>query len=284
MSSQERTERRAGQVVLATFLLAGAAAGALVFIYWWDDNIQLEGAFTGICFLALAIGLIVWSHHLLPEGPFAEEYPDLQSPAHMEATVLASLDRGGIGRRRLLLGSLGLAGAGLTAGLVSSLRALGPTPGSLAHTPWRDKRVLVTSDGKPVHADDLPVGGVLTVFPQGFTTEPNVPAALIHLPPGANHPLPGRGSWAPRGLIAYSKVCSHAGCPVNLYNRADHSLMCPCHQSTFDVTRGARPVFGPAGGPLSQLPLAIGADGVLHSTGDYSAPPGPVYWHHGTEG
>jgi ubiquinol-cytochrome c reductase iron-sulfur subunit len=261
------------------FLAAAASAVAFSVVFWWNSNTQLEGVFIGISFLLLAGGLVLWSHRLMPEGPFEEEYPELRSPAETEAEAVASMDRGGIRRRRVLIGSVGVVGASLTAGLVSSLRSLGPAPYSLGGTPWRGGRVVVTSSGDPVRADGIPVGAVASVFPKGFIDNPQTQAMLIHLPPRVNRPLPGRESWAPDGFVCYSKVCSHAGCPVNLYNRTAYELTCPCHQSTFDVPRGAEPVFGPAGGPLPQLPLTIAADGTLRSTGDFSGPPGPVYWH-----
>jgi ubiquinol-cytochrome c reductase iron-sulfur subunit len=103
---------------------------------------------------------------------------------------------------------------------------------------------------------------------------------LVRVEPSLLRPLAGRADWAPEGLIAYSKVCTHAGCPVGLYEVQTHQLLCPCHQSAFDVLDGARPVFGPAAAELPQLPLAIAADGTLEATADFSAPVGPAFWHH----
>ncbi|HLI01483.1 MAG TPA: Rieske 2Fe-2S domain-containing protein [Acidimicrobiales bacterium] len=273
-------ERRANRVVLACFGLAALAAVGFIVVYWAaGTDMAALGGTVGACFLLLAAGLGHWSHELMPEGPFEEEYPTLRSPATEEAETLATLDRGGIARRRALLGALGVVGAALGAGAVSTLRSLGPSPESLVHTPWRGGRLAVTPEGDVVRASDVPVNSVVSIFPQGFTTAPDAQALLIRLPPGLNRPLPGRASWAPDGFVCYSKVCSHAGCPVNLYNREKHQMQCPCHQSTFDVLRGAEVLFGPAGAPLVQLPLAITADGLIRSTGDFSGPPGPVFWH-----
>lgn len=271
---------RASAAVLACFAASAVFGAGMAIVYWTTNDIGLEGGFLGGCLLLLAIGLVIWSHHLLPEGPYHEEYPEFRAPARKEAKVLATVDRGGVGRRKVLLGSLGAIGVTVGASVLSTIRSFGSRPDSLAHTPWRQRLVLVDSDNRPVKMGDVPVGGALSVFPQGFTTEPNVPAMLIHLPPGKNHPLPGRGSWAPDGYVCYSKVCSHAGCPVNLYDRQTMVLECPCHQSTFDVTRGAHPIFGPAAGSLAQLPLSVDPDGTLRSAGDYSQPPGPVFWHY----
>ncbi|MDE3205829.1 MAG: Rieske 2Fe-2S domain-containing protein [Acidobacteriota bacterium] len=262
------------------FLLAAVAGSGFGVSYWLNGDIVIEGSCLGASLLLVAAGLVVWSHHLLPNGPYFESYPEMQSPPDAEAEVLATVDRGGVGRRRLLLGSLGAVGVTVGGGLVSTVRSFGPAPNSLASTVWKERLVLVDSDGKPMKVGDLPVGGELSVYPQGFPELPQVPAMLIHLPPGANHPLPGRGSWTPHNLICYSKVCSHAGCPVNLYDRMTLVMECPCHQSVFDVTRGAQPIFGPAGGPLSQLPLSVDPDGTLRSAGDFDHPPGPVFWHY----
>lgn len=279
MTEESDKQRRAGTAVLVCLVGAAVLGCGMAVVYWTTGNIGLEGGLLGACFLLLAVGLVLWAHHLLPEGPFVEEYPDLQSPAAEEASVLATLHRGGVGRRRVLLGSIGAVAVTIGASLLSTIRSFGPSANSLAHTPWRQKRVLVDSDGKPIKMGDLPVGAALSVYPQGFIEAPMVACMLIHLPPHTNHPLPGRRAWAPGDYICYSKVCSHAGCPVNLYDRVSMDLECPCHQSTFDVTRGAHPVFGPAAGSLAQLPLSVDPDGTLRSAGDFSEPPGPVFWH-----
>jgi ubiquinol-cytochrome c reductase iron-sulfur subunit len=273
-------ERRASATVLVCLAASALSGVGLAVVYWVNADTALEGACLGAALLFLAVGLVVWAHHLLPNGPFFEEYPDLQSPPAQEAKLLATMDRGGLGRRRLLLGALGALGVSVGAGLLSTLRSLGPAPNSLASTVWKNRLVLVDSDGHPIKAGDLPVGGALSVYPQGFVEQPEVAAMLIQLPPGANHPLAGRQSWAPDNLICYSKVCSHAGCPVNLYDHIQMDLECPCHQSTFAVCDGAKPIFGPAAGPLAQLPLAVDTDGTLRSAGDFSQPPGPVFWHY----
>jgi ubiquinol-cytochrome c reductase iron-sulfur subunit len=274
------SEKAVNASIVGCFSASALAGAGLTTVYWLNGDTALEGAFLGGALMFLAIGLLLWSHHLLPEGPYYEEYPELQSPPAEEAEVLATLGRGLLGRRRMLFGALGALGISIGAGLLSTLRSLGPAPNSLASTVWRNRLVLVDSDGRPMKVGDLPVGAALSVFPQGFIEEPEVAAMLIHLPPGANHPLPGRESWAPDNLICYSKVCSHAGCPVNLYDHTNLDMECPCHQSTFAVCHGAKPIFGPAAGSLAQLPLSVDLDGTLRSAGDFSQPPGPVFWHY----
>jgi ubiquinol-cytochrome c reductase iron-sulfur subunit len=136
----------------------------------------------------------------------------------------------------------------------------------------------VTLDGTPVRLEDLAVGGVLTVFPEGFTEPADSQTLLIRLESDEYAPLPGRENWGPMGFVAYSKICTHAGCPVGLYQASNHELLCPCHQSVFDVLEGARPLSGPAERSLPQLPLAIDDDGYLVAQSDYQEPVGPAFW------
>jgi ubiquinol-cytochrome c reductase iron-sulfur subunit len=119
---------------------------------------------------------------------------------------------------------------------------------------------------------------VVTVYPEGFVGSPVSQTLLIRVEPASLELPPGRLAWAPDGVVAFSKICTHAGCPVGLYVASTHQLLCPCHQSTFDVLRGATPVFGPASRPLPQLPLDAGADGVLRARADFQEPVGPGFW------
>jgi ubiquinol-cytochrome c reductase iron-sulfur subunit len=121
----------------------------------------------------------------------------------------------------------------------------------------------------------------LTVFPEGHTGSADSQTVLIRVDTSTLQPLPGRESWSPDGYLAYSKICTHAGCPVGLYEQSSNSLFCPCHQSVFDVLEGAKPIAGPATRPLPQLPLEIGADGFLRAQGDYIEPVGPGFWNEG---
>ena len=119
---------------------------------------------------------------------------------------------------------------------------------------------------------------MLTAFPEGDPGSAQGQVAVLRVDPASIHAVRGRQSWSPDGLLVYSKVCTHAGCPVSLYLADSHQLLCPCHQSSFDALRGARPVQGPAARPLPQLPVTVDADGTLLATGDLSAPIGPAWW------
>jgi ubiquinol-cytochrome c reductase iron-sulfur subunit len=138
---------------------------------------------------------------------------------------------------------------------------------------------VVTENGKPVSSNDLPVDGVLTVWPEGHTHAPDAPTLLIRTRSDQRFkPRSGREDWTVDGIVAYSKLCTHVGCPVGLYQAESGLLLCPCHQSTFNVLDGARPVFGPAARSLPQLPLGVDANGNLIARSDFSGPVGPGFW------
>jgi len=168
------------------------------------------------------------------------------------------------------------------AALIFPIRSLGPRPGTgLKHTPYAGpipKRV-VTKDGLPVKAADVLADSVITVWPEGHTDAADASTLLIRTRPDQNFiPAPGREDWTVNGIVAYSKLCTHVGCPVGLYQADSALLLCPCHQSTFEVLEAARPIFGPAARPLPQLPLALNADGEIIATADFSGPVGPGFW------
>jgi ubiquinol-cytochrome c reductase iron-sulfur subunit len=145
-------------------------------------------------------------------------------------------------------------------------------------TPWRRGRALVTSSGTRVHAADVPVGGLVTVFPEGHPDSADGQTVLVRVEPRLLARSPSARGGTEDGLVAFSKVCTHAGCPVGLYQAQRHQLLCPCHQSAFDVLDGARPVFGPAARALPQLPITIDEDGIVRALGDFPEPIGPGYW------
>jgi ubiquinol-cytochrome c reductase iron-sulfur subunit len=197
----------------------------------------------------------------------------------MEAFEEAVTEEAGFSRRKVLIGGLLGALSGLAAAVAVPVFSLGPAPGrSLFETAWRPGRRLAVAGGEPTDLTDLPVGGVLTVFPEGNEDDPNAAALLIRVETGALELDPERLALAPDGFVAYSKICTHAGCPVGLYRAAQHVLICPCHQSEFDVLRGAVPISGPAARPLPQLPIQRAADGSFVAVGDFTEPVGPSFW------
>ena len=271
-------ERFYERTAALSFVIAGAAAIGLAVVYWRGGQPQAEGVLLATAFAGLAYGMVTWGNHLMPEGPYAEDRHDF-GDAVQESLFEEDLRGTYITRRTLLLRTLVLAAGGLGVAAVFPIRSLGPAPGrKLLETPWRNGLRLVTDDGRAVRASEVPLGGLVTVFPEGHAGSADGQAVLVRVEPGLIEPVPGRETWSPEGYIVYSKVCTHAGCPVGLYQRETQELLCPCHQSTFDVLQGAKPVFGPAAGPLPQLPIRLDPDGYLRAEGDFSDPVGPVFW------
>jgi ubiquinol-cytochrome c reductase iron-sulfur subunit len=228
----------------------------------------------------MGFGLITWAKHLLPPGPHTEQRKPLAATEADRRAFARDFERFGvIGRRPMLVRLSVLAAGAVGASLLIPLRSLGPKPDrSSLRTQWRGGRRAVTADGELVRASDVPLDGLVTVFPEGDAGSADGQAVLLRVPADELHPASGRETWTPDGLVAYSKVCTHAGCPVGLYDTATNTLLCPCHQSAFDVLRAAVPVTGPAAWPLPQLPLVVDADGNVASTDDFSAPVGPGWW------
>lgn len=286
--SRHRKERRA-ETLIALFL-GLSVLGSVIFIVAFFDggSTQWEGVGAGGALMSLAFASALWSKALMPKEQVVDEHESLASPAEEEA-VADDIEMGAgevVGRRKWLirLGWVSLAALGLAA--LAPLRSLGlAPPGSNFPSGWKRGLRLVREDGTIVRAADLEVGSFMTVFPQGEVGSDKVvemstdAVVLIRVPPNALQPNAERADWAPQGLIAYSKICTHAGCPVGLYRAESHQLLCPCHQSTFDVTDGARVLFGPAARPLPQLPLQIGDGGIIESSGALSGPIGPDRWN-----
>jgi ubiquinol-cytochrome c reductase iron-sulfur subunit len=281
-------EIRAARIVRANARRIGIAlvvsiAGSigLTVVYALGGQPQVEGLLIGLSLGGLAVTFVLWGKHLLPQGPYVEEREPMVSLPEDRSDLerdLRRTDRALERRtflRRLLLGAL--AALGLAA--IFPIRSLGPSPGrSLFRTRWTPGSRLVTADGEPVLGRDLVFGGVLTVFPDGHTDAADSQTVLLRVDPATFSRLPGRENWSPGGHIAYSKICTHAGCPVGLYDAESHELFCPCHQSVFDVLDGARPTAGPATRALPQLPLELDEDGYLRARGDFPEPVGPTWW------
>jgi ubiquinol-cytochrome c reductase iron-sulfur subunit len=254
--------------------------------YWQDGPNELLGLFFAGIFLGLGVGVICWGKYFMPQGPFVEERHPLETTEEEKAAFAEAFGRGADAiKRRSFLGKLFVAvNALLGVALIVPLRSLlgAKTPGAEQyHTPFRPGTYLVTVDGKRVHVNDLDVGGALTVFPEGYVGSATGVTFLIR--PGFTPTVtkPNRASWSPSGYLAFSKVCTHAGCPVGLYLQEFQELLCPCHQSIFYVPTGATQIFGPAPRPLPQLPMAQDSKGYLYAQRDYDEPIGPGFWSRG---
>ncbi len=193
-----------------------------------------------------------------------------------------------ITRRKLLTAAAAGAGGALGLAGLTPVLSLGPLwdTAPLAASPWHRGRRLVDASGIPMLAADIEEETSYAAFPEAADPESIAsPLVVVRLAPGALRlPAPRQG-WAPYGILAYSRICTHAGCAIELYRKPRFpaleprpALVCPCHYSTFDPARAAAVVFGPAGRALPQLPLMIDADGHLAAAGDFSGRVGPAWW------
>lgn len=305
-------EKRAeGQVALC-FGLATAFAFAFVIVFWgagWflpDWEYRVGGSFFGALFtpllgltmggalLFLGIGLVLWIKKLMPHEVATQQRHDGASdPIDARtagATILSGFERTGFTRHRIVRRSLlGAAGAlGLLA--VMPLGGLIRDPGrddGLEKTSWGEGIRLVRDDGTPIRPSDMQPGSLETVFPavEGGNRQADAATMLIRLrreQVDQVEATPGQEDFGFQDYLAFSKICTHAGCPVSLYEQETGRILCPCHQSQFDVTRGASPAFGPAARPLPQLPIEVDGDGFFVARSDYPEPVGPSYWNRET--
>ena len=252
-----------GAGVLAVLFAVSLLSGASMVVY--------GGALAGaLLLLSVAVRRYFLARYpdvtaVEPRIPSGDEDPD-ESLAEVESVG---------GRRtfltRALIGASALVGVSLAVPIAS----LGPSPGdTLRRTLWARGVRLVTGDGEPVRPVDVAEGGIATIWPEGGIAHERSAVVLIRLRQPAERPT--RLDWVVGDLVAYSKVCTHTGCPVALYRERDNALFCPCHQSTFAASRGAVPTFGPAARALPQLPLATDPAGYLVALGDFEAQVGPA--------
>ncbi|HEY3672588.1 MAG TPA: Rieske (2Fe-2S) protein [Acidimicrobiia bacterium] len=277
------TDRAGGgaRLAFAAFVVAIVCLLSLAVVYAVGGQPQAEGALLGVGLLALGAGLVFWAHWLMPRGPFEQErHPLAGSEDELTAFEDTLEHPEGVSRRRLLVGGLLGALGALGVALVFPIRSLGPNPGStLLRTPWRRGTRAITEDGRPVRASEVPLDGLVTIFPAGHPNSADGQVVLVRVRPERLQLSAARADWAPDGLVAYSKVCTHAGCPVGLFEPSTAQLLCPCHQSAFDVLDGAEPVFGPAARALPQLPIAIDEEGYVIAQSDFHEPIGPSFWN-----
>jgi ubiquinol-cytochrome c reductase iron-sulfur subunit len=268
------------------FLVAMAAAIGLTVVYWQGGQPQAEGILLAVVLGGIGAGIVLWAKHFMPTEEVAEDRHPMESSEEDIAAFRADFQAGGssLQRRRVLVATAGGACAALGVALLFPIRSLGPRPGrGLKQTAYKGGNVrVVDENGMSVRPRDLPVDGFITVWPDGHTDDADASTLLIHFRSDQDfQPEAGREDWTVDDIVAYSKICTHVGCPVGLYQAQLGLLLCPCHQSTFDVMRHAIPVFGPAARSLPQLPLGLDGDGFIIATGDFSGPVGPGFWDRG---
>jgi ubiquinol-cytochrome c reductase iron-sulfur subunit len=312
----EAAEKRAERQVATLFGLSTICALLFCVAYFaFDigDNVDtfmglgasnlFLGLSLGLALLLIGIGAIQWARKLMNDHEIVEMRHAVESSDEDRSVALTALNDGisdsGIGRRPLIRNSLlgALATLGLPAILV--LRDLGPLPGSnLSTTIWRaGMRVVDDVSGSPIRPDEVEIGQLINAEPgilfQEKDGEPlfegtrlndvkaKAAVIVVRMKPSDITPLPSRKNWGVDGILCFSKICTHVGCPISLWEQQTHHLLCPCHQSTFDLADGAKVIFGPAARPLPQLQMGLDSEGYLVAMSDFDEPVGPSFWERG---
>jgi ubiquinol-cytochrome c reductase iron-sulfur subunit len=280
--------RRAETLVAIMLLVAAALAVAFVVFYIvLQTDTQLLGLAMGAALLILAAAAIVAGKLVVPQETSVEQRDELLQESQVEELVeIVEAGGEGISRRRLLIGAGGAAGVAMVGAAAAPLASLGPPAGSLHDSPWKRGVGLVNDQGVAYAAGDIQIGAFYTALPEGQDWESfgagllvvRLPASMIHLPAS-------RDSWTPDGIMAFSKICPHAGCAISLYRyptyaptSAEPAFTCPCHYSTFTPGDGGQVIFGPAGRALPQLPVMIDTDGNLRAAGRFDEDIGASWW------
>jgi ubiquinol-cytochrome c reductase iron-sulfur subunit len=283
-----------GWELIALFLLLATAlcAAGFIVVYVLDrlsHQTQWLGLSLGLAFVFLAAALIVTAKHLIVTEELEDDYPVIEYPEEQETIVQVVEESGSrVTRRGLFKLGLGAAGGAIGLAVLTPIASLGPgiDMDAFVRTPWRRGRRLVDENGRPLRASDIEQDTFYTAFPEHADKEElasslvlvRLPEAELRLPPELAH-------FPAKGIVAYSKICTHAGCAINLYRtplfkpiEPKPALVCPCHYSTFDVATGGDVLFGPAGRKLPMLPIYVDANDELRAAGNFDGPVGPSWW------
>ncbi|MBD5788213.1 Rieske 2Fe-2S domain-containing protein [Cellulosimicrobium terreum] len=300
----KRAERQV--VVLFTISIIGTLAAMVVYfavppdgttagVRWSTLSLGLAIAFA---LLGIGLGAVHWAKTLMSDHEKVDERHPIASDAETREAAIAELTAGaddsGIARRGVLKGAvisaLALFPLTIAVPLVSSVGG-DWNVSKFKHTMWKPgTRLAIDPSGRPIKASDVTIGSVVHIIPEAsaeemashewITEKAKAVVLMVRLDPRdieSDQSPPGQ-TWSYDGIVAFSKICTHVGCPVALYEQQTHHLLCPCHQSTFDVADGAKVVFGPAKRPLPQLPISVDDEGYLVAQSDFHEPIGPSFW------
>jgi ubiquinol-cytochrome c reductase iron-sulfur subunit len=305
----ERAAKRSERAVAFLFVLSmlatvGFIASYVIFpvdkiVFIWPFghvsalNFSL-GLTLGVALFAIGAGAVHWARTLMSDVEVADDRHAIEAEPEVKAKVLADFAAGAeesaFGRRKLIRNTLFGALALVPLSGVMLLRDLGPLPEKkLRQTLWsKGKQLINVNTMEPLRPEDVVVGSLTFAMPEGLTEDAHdfqtqiAKAALmiIRIQP-ENIKDKREREWAHEGIVAFSKICTHVGCPISLYEQQTHHVLCPCHQSTFDLSDGARVIFGPAGHSLPQLRIGVNSEGNLEALGDFEEPVGPAFWERG---
>jgi len=306
-----RAEQRAEQQVAALFGLSAVGSLLLIYSYIWiptdififipvmgDQNAHqlFLGLGMAMSLFFLGMAAILWAKKLMSDTEVVNHRHEFRSSDQDREEFVKTVKDGvagvQLGRRKLIKASLAASMGLFALPPVLLLRDLGPLPKKeLEKTNWKAGTRLVTDPGnRPILASDLEVGSVVQTLPAVAEGTERLlsdiakdPVLLIRLRPEEFNLTPEKLAMTHDGIIAFSKICSHMGCAVALYEQQTKHLLCPCHQSTFDVTRGAKVIFGPAARPLPQLDITVDKEGYLVARAPFDQPVGPSFWERNSQ-
>lgn len=252
------------------------------------------GVTLGIALFSIGAGAVHWARTLMSDVETADDRHAVSAEPEVKAKVLADFAAGAeesaFGRRKLIRNTMFGALAMVPLAGVMLLRDLGPLPEKkLRSTMWaKGKQLINMNTMEPLRPEDVVVGSLTFAMPEGLEEDAEdfqkqiAKAALmiVRIEPD-NIKDKREREWAHEGIVAFSKICTHVGCPISLYEQQTHHVLCPCHQSTFDLSDGARVIFGPAGHALPQLRIGVNNEGNLQALGDFEEPVGPAFWERG---
>ncbi|MFI1680308.1 MULTISPECIES: ubiquinol-cytochrome c reductase iron-sulfur subunit [unclassified Streptomyces] len=305
----ERAARRSERAVAFMFTLSMIATVGFIASYvaipadksvfiWPIGHISglnfALGTTLGVALFCIGAGAVHWARTLMSDVEMTDERHEIAAEPEVRAKVMADFKQGaeesGFGRRKLIRNTMFGALALVPLSGVVLLRDLGPLPeDKLRHTKWAKGKMLVNMNThEPLRPADVAVGSLTFAMPEGmsehdhdFQTQIAKAALMIVRIQPENIKDKRELEWSHEGIVAYSKICTHVGCPISLYEQQTHHVLCPCHQSTFDLSDGARVIFGPAGHALPQLRIGVNEKGYLEALGDFEEPVGPAFWERG---
>ncbi|WP_225848423.1 ubiquinol-cytochrome c reductase iron-sulfur subunit [Streptomyces sp. HPF1205] len=302
----ERAAKHSERVVAGLFTLSmlGTIAFIACFVIFDIDKIVYIfpfghvsalnfslGLTLSVALLGIGVGSVHWARTLMSDEEITDERHRADADDELRENVrqqwITGAKESGFGRRKLIRTTMFGALSLVPLSSIVILRDLGPLPhDSLAHTLWSKGKVLINSNtNQPLRPEDVAVGSLTFGMPDGLKESDEdfqdqiakAAVMIVRLKP-EDIKDKKEASWGHDGIVVFSKICTHVGCPISLYEQQTHHVLCPCHQSTFDLSDGARVIFGPAGHPLPQLPIGVNADGNLVALSDFKAPVGPAYW------
>ena len=307
----KRAERQVGFLFIASGLASMAFIAAYI-VTPVDKDIRfpgvgstnasnlLLGVTMGLALFLIGAAAIHWAKKLMPDVEVVQERsPESSEAEHRDALLdeyRRGVDESGVKRRPFILGSMvaALGLAGLPA--IVLLRDLGPLPGTaLRETMWEPgMHILIAETEQKIRPEDMQVGTLISAVPEGIdlvmeeagnlNALAKAAVMLIRMDPQdivADQTPEGAEPWSYEGILCFSKICTHAGCPLGLYEQLTHHMLCPCHQSTFDLADGANVLFGPSSRALPQLAITVDADGYLIAREGFAEPVGPSFWERG---